>query len=433
MSNIKNWTTKKLKFLFSSRMGGAWGDEPVEGNSIVCLRAADFETEKARHKVTDLTRRSYKKDELINKCLEKGDLIIEKSGGGENQPVGRVVRFKLDEPALCSNFLEVLRPKKDELYPQFGAYKLYSLWTSRLTTLSIKQTTGIQNLDISDYLENKVPVPSIELQISISNFLNREIDYIDNLIQAKENQLLLLSEKRQALISHVVTKGLDPKVTLKDTGIDWLGKIPNHWELKKVKHITSKIGSGVTPRGGAEVYSKMGIPLLRSQNIHFDGLRLDDVAFISEKIHSTMANSRVEKGDVLLNITGASIGRCFYFEDQYQEANVNQHVCILRPNDRVFYKYLYLFMCSAMGQSQITMSQVGGGREGLNFESLKSFSIPLPSLNEQQRMVDSIDLFNLRMIQLEILTSRSIDLLKEKRTALISAAVSGQIEIPTEV
>lgn len=90
--------------------------------------------------------------------------------------------------------------------------------------------------------------------------------------------------------------------TYKDSGIDWMGDIPEHWEVKKLKHMSRKVGSGVTPRGGATVYQSTGIPLLRSQNIHFDRLDLKDVAFISEKVHEEMSNSRVVSGDVLLNI-----------------------------------------------------------------------------------------------------------------------------------
>ena len=107
----------------------------------------------------------------------------------------------------------------------------------------------------------------------------------------------------------------------KDSGIDWLGDIPEHWDIKKLKHLVIKVGSGITTKGGASVYQLQGIPLLRSQNIYFDGLRLNDVAYISEEIHSEMSNSQVFSGDVLLNITGGSIGSCFYVREK-QEVQV---------------------------------------------------------------------------------------------------------------
>jgi type I restriction enzyme, S subunit len=170
--------------------------------------------------------------------------------------------------------------------------------------------------------------------------------------------------------------------------------------------------------------------LLRSQNIHSDGLRLDEVAFISEDIHNSMSNSKVEVGDVLLNITGASIGRCYYFDGQFQEANVNQHVCILRPNEKVLTKYLYLLLISNLGQNQISINQVGGGREGLNSEELKSFTFPLPPLKEQKTIVDFLQQETDKIDKIKYATILSIELIKERRTALITATVTGQIEIP---
>jgi type I restriction enzyme S subunit len=110
-----------------------------------------------------------------------------------------------------------------------------------------------------------------------------------------------------------VTKGLDNSVLLVDSGVEWLGKIPQGWKIERISNISLKIGSGITPRGGATVYLESGIPLFRSQNIHFSGLKIENVVFISEETHKEMKGSQVQLNDVLLNITGASLGRCFYF------------------------------------------------------------------------------------------------------------------------
>jgi type I restriction enzyme S subunit len=403
MTDTNKWTTKKLKFLFSSRMGGAWGDEPIESNSIVCLRAADFETEKIRHKVTDLTRRSFKKDEIINKGLKEGDLIIEKSGGGENQPVGRIIRFSLDEPALCSNFLEVLRPNKNELFPEFGAYKLYSLWISRLTTLSIKQTTGIQNLDISDYLENKVFIPSMELQISIAKFLNKEIDYIDNLIQAKENQLNLLSEKRQVLVLQVITHGLNSIVNMKDSGIEWLGKIPKHWELKKIKYLSNlKSGDFITSESikESDTYPVYG----------GNGLR----GFTSSNTHS---------GEyVLIGRQGALCGNVNYASGDFF---ASEHAIVCIP----IAKYNTYWFGELLRIMNLNQYSAAAAQSGLSVEVIKNLSIPVPPVEEQKEIEKFIKSETGKIDSLKNVTERSIELLRERRTALITAAVTGQIEI----
>jgi type I restriction enzyme S subunit len=163
------------------------------------------------------------------------------------------------------------------------------------------------------------------------------------------------------------------------------------WPLDRVKDIIEKIGSGVTPAGGAASYAESGIPFLRSQNIHFDGLHLDDVAYITEETHDEMSNSRVRDFDVLLNITGASIGRCTFIPKGFGEANVNQHVCIIRPSGRVYYKFLTYALSSPYGQDQIFSSFTGASRQGLNFKDLGDIQIPLPSLADQKRIASYLD------------------------------------------
>ncbi|TMI73293.1 MAG: restriction endonuclease subunit S [Bacteroidetes bacterium] len=306
----------------------------------------------------------------------------------------------------------------------------YALQTLKLDEGSSE--AAVPGLNRETAYNQRILVFNHEYEARIASYLDSELSSIDSLIKSKENLLTILSEKRQSLITQAVTKGLNPEVKMTSSGIEWLGEVPEHWKIEKIKYVTSKIGSGVTPKGGAEVYQQVGIPLLRSQNIHFDGLKLDDVAYISNEIHNSMSNSKVENGDVLLNITGASIGRCYYFEGQFEEANVNQHVCILRPNKKVITKYLYLLLASDFGQSQIAISQVGGGREGLNFENLKSFIMPLPSYEEQKEIVASVEISNIKLSELQKHTDHSINLLKERRSALITAAVTGQIEIPTD-
>ena len=212
--------------------------------------------------------------------------------------------------------------------------------------------------------------------------------------------------------------------------MEWLGEIPEHWKITNLRYIVKKIGSGVTPSGGASVYKLDGIPLLRSQNIHFDGLKLADVAYITEEIDESMSNSRVQSGDVLLNITGGSIGRCFYIDDNFGRGNVNQHVCIIRPIENcIKTKYLYFVLRSNLGQSQIDICQTGGNREGLNFEQIKTFILGLPSIEEQATIVHHIEAQTLKINTTIRQIEQEVVLLKEYRVALISEAVTGKIDV----
>jgi type I restriction enzyme S subunit len=156
----------------------------------------------------------------------------------------------------------------------------------------------------------------------------------------------------------------------------------------KLGELLTKVGSGVTPKGGSDVYVDSGVPLIRSQNVLWGSLSTDGIAYIEPAQHAKMSSSSVRQGDVLLNITGASIGRACVAKNLIGEANVNQHVCILRPSERIDPSYLMNFLISYYGQKQITLFQAGGNRQGLNYEQVRSFEIPLPPLAEQQKIAE---------------------------------------------
>ena len=210
----------------------------------------------------------------------------------------------------------------------------------------------------------------------------------------------------------------------KDSGVEWFPTIPADWSSVKLKYISTKVGSGITPRGGSEIYQQSGVPLLRSQNIHFTGLRLGDVAYIPKDIHESMSGTKVKAGDVLLNITGASIGRCYYVDEHLGEANVNQHVCIIRPDEKVLCRYLNYVLASEVGQTQVFNCQIGTSREGLNFEQLKNFHICLPNELDQSAIIAYLDYKTHSIDTLIEKKQRQIELLQEQRAAIINQAVT---------
>ena len=157
------------------------------------------------------------------------------------------------------------------------------------------------------------------------------------------------------------------------------------WEQRKLGEITIKIGSGKTPRGGSEAYVDDGIPLIRSQNVHDDVVDLSDVVYIDEETNKSMGNSLVAYNDVLLNITGASIGRSAVYKG-VEPANVNQHVCIIRPTEDYSSDFIQMNLASSNGQKQIDSSQDGGAREGLNFQQIGKMEFAFPSVDEQNKI-----------------------------------------------
>ena len=319
-------------------------------------------------KVPEATKMAYQ--EVLN-----GEFLINPLNLNYDLISLRIALSKID--VVVSAGYIVLK-NKIEINKEFFKYLLhrYDVAYMKLLGSGVRQTINFNHI-----ANSLLVLPTYIEQTKIANFLDQKTAQIDQAIALKQQQIEKLGEYKQIVIQNAVTKGLNPNAPMKDSGVAWIGDIPEHWDVKKLKYLTSKIGSGITPSGGATTYVDKGIPLLRSQNIHFDGLVLDNVANISLNVHKSMKNSQVKQHDVLLNITGGSLGRCCY-NSSNDEMNVNQHVCIVRPNNLIKGEFLNGLMSSEVGQKQIWFFQQGGGREGLNFQNLKNFDFPLPSIDE---------------------------------------------------
>ena len=176
------------------------------------------------------------------------------------------------------------------------------------------------------------------------------------------------------------------------------------WKKCKLGLCCSKIGSGKTPRGGSSVYVDQGVMFLRSQNVLWGTLDISDVSYIDDETNKTMLSSEVHSGDVLLNITGASIGRsCIY--SLHDRANVNQHVCIIRLSSEgkknLLPSFLLQQVLSDLIQQQIMDCQNGGSREGLNFQQISDFDIILPDIEEQHKICGLFDTFDHKVLSEE--------------------------------
>ena len=169
------------------------------------------------------------------------------------------------------------------------------------------------------------------------------------------------------------------------------------WEKHTIGELAIKVGSGVTPKGGETVYKKEGHPFVRSQNVGLGVLLLEDIAYIDDTTHIRQKNTELQIDDVLLNITGASIGRSAVVNEQIAGGNVNQHVCIIRTKDNLVSSFLCNFLLSNYGQKQIDSFQAGGNRQGLNFEQIKSIKIGIPCVKEQSKIAKTLQLLDERI------------------------------------
>ncbi|QRQ89286.1 restriction endonuclease subunit S [Cupriavidus oxalaticus] len=208
---------------------------------------------------------------------------------------------------------------------------------------------------------------------------------LDELITAETQMLDTIKAHKSGLMQQLFPREGETVPRLRFPEFQDAGE----WEEHDLGSKVTKVGSGITPAGGEKNYKKSGRPFVRSQNVGWGHLLLDDVAFIDEETHRSFAGTEISQFDVLLNITGASIGRSAVADSRIVGGNVNQHVCIIRTTVELSPIFLNQFLISQYGQCQIDSFQAGGNRQGLNFAQVRSFSIPLPpEVDEQKKIAD---------------------------------------------
>lgn len=205
-----------------------------------------------------------------------------------------------------------------------------------------------------------------------------------------------------------------------------VGVIPEDWVCSEIGELALRVGSGITPTGGEKIYKKYGKPFVRSQNVGWGTLLLDDLAFIDNHTHESFQASEIKQGDVLLNITGASIGRSAVADTRLNGGNVNQHVCEIRPCHRLDSYYLNNYLLSVDGQRQIDSFQAGGNRQGLNYQQVRSFLIPLPPLPEQTAIATTLSDVDSLISSLDALIAKK----KQIKQGAMQELLSGKRRLP---
>jgi len=275
--------------------------------------------------------------------------------------------------------------------------------------------------------------PPPDEQSAIAAFLDRETARIDALIKKKRRQIELLQEKRSALISHAVTKGLNPNAPMKDSGIEWLGEIPANWKTMRFKRCIEFITSG--PRGWAEFFSDDGELFIRIGNLTRDSIDLDlvDVQHVVPPTGAEAIRTRVQEGDILVSIT-ADLGSVAVVPDKVETAYISQHIALARPvSKRSHPRWLGFSIFSESCRHQLRALGYGGTKVQLSLEDVQNLVLCIPPRDEQERIVVWLDSEIRKLSWVIQKVHGSVTTLREYRTALISAAVTGKIDVRREV
>lgn len=411
-----HWKIDRLKASVASSKGGIWGEEADGGEEdIVCIRVADFRRRDFSISMDDPTVRKIAAKDRNGRLVSRGNLLLEKSGGGEKQPVGAVSLYDHDVPAVCSNFVTRLELEAG-MHPSFWRYVHAAAYDRGLTFRSLNQTSGIQNLDQARYLDERAAYPPPAEQAAIAAFLDRETGKIDALVEAQTRLIELLKEKRQAVISHAVTKGLDLAAPMKNSGVEWLGQVPAHWDIKRLS------------AEAAFFQGKAHEPFIEDDGEHICvTARFVSTSGQSQKTCS-MNLSPAKMGDILMVMSdlpnGRALARAFLVADDRSYA-VNQRVCSIRfeHGDSRFFSH------QLNRNKQLLQFNDGVEQTHLKNAAFTKLVLAVPPADEQTRIADRLAHQVSAWDQLTSDAETAIALLQERRAALISAAVTGKIDV----
>lgn len=422
-----HWPVSRLKNSTVSCQNGVWGDDPQDDiNDVICVRVADFDRSSMTVDISNPTYRNIRDSDLESRLVEKGDLLLEKSGGGEKQPVGFVCLYEHEAKAICANFIARIK-LAEHMSPSFWRYVHAAGYSIGLNIASIKQTSGIQNLDQHSYLNESAAYPTFKEQTTIAAFLDHETARIDALIEEQQRLIALLKEKRQAVISHAVTKGLDPNVPMKDSGVEWLGEVPAHWGVVPIKFIVSTPvtdGPHETP-----TFIDDGVKFISAEAISSGEINFDKAKFISIEDHKRFSRKyHPNKLDIFMVKSGATTGKVAINTTDI-EFNIWSPLAVIRCKNENDPYFVFRFIQSDSFQKSVTLSWNYGTQQNIGMGVIENLPITAPPIDEQKSISKFISREVEALDKLSGEADKTAFLLQERRSALISAAVTGKIDV----
>ena len=355
------------------------------------------------------------------KWIPAGALVMALAGQGKTKGMVAQLAF----PATCNQSMAAIVPSA-EVNARFLYWWLQSNYQNIRNMAGGDLRDGL-NLDLLG--EIPCPLPSSAEQSGIAAFLDRETAKIDALVEEQKRLIELLKEKRQAVISHAVTKGLDPSVPMKDSGVAWLGEVPAHWEVIALKREAEFVTSGA--RGWADNYSDNGELFLRIGNLTRDTIQLDlsDTQRVVVPESKETVRTRAIPGDLLFSIT-AYLGSVAVIPDGLEPAYVSQHVALVRLKGcRLVPEWAAYVAASHVGKTFLETQGYGGTKVQLSLTDVANLLMLLPEAEEQRAIVDYIEHELSKLDELTEGATSAVCLLQERRSALISAAVTGKIDV----
>ena len=417
------WRVDRIRDHLSGIVGGEWGDDPDahdDGIELPVIRVADIRDLDLT--VDGLTIRRIKESKLTGRLIGKQTILLEKSGGGENKPVGRAVRTnRVTFDAICSNFMAKV-DCCDTVAPEFVVYMLDALYSSGVNGACIQQTTGIQNLRVLDYLNTKVAFPPLHEQQNIAAYLDASCAAIDAAVSAKRRQLDTLDALKSSILLKALTLGLNPNIETRATGATVLPIVPVGWGFRRLKSVAAvRYGLGQPP-----VELSSGVGMIRATDVDAGTIRRGNFLRVDPDDLPLGRNPYLKAGEIIVVRSGAYTGDSAIVPSDLDGmvAGYDMVVTATRTSPRFL---AYCLLSRYVLEGQIFLLTLRAAQPHLNAEELGGIQLALPpTLDEQEAIADFVDVKFGELNRLRATITAQIDTLTAYRKSLIHECVTGQ-------
>ena len=425
-----DWSIKRIKYLanLKGRIGwqGLTSDEYTDEGPFL-ITGIDFHNGRINwNSCVHISESRWEEAPEIH--IKNGDLLITKDG-----TVGKVaiVDGLASKASLNSGVLLIrTQPEYDKKF-LFWVIQSEEFW--RWFRLKNAGNSTIIHLYQGDFAEFSYTFPRVSEQKAIADYLDKRCGEIDSIIADIEKQIDLLKQYKKSLITETVTKGLDKSVPMKDSGVEWIGMIPNSWKMSRIKYLTDEkhpypIGDGDHGLIKADEYTDDGIPYIRVLNLTWGfGLKMDDIVYIPEKLNQLLKSSILRPNDILIAKTGATIGKTAIIPDSLPISNTTSHVGKITLPNIYEAKYFYYIFTSEIIQKQIQdISAMQSTRPELGIEGLKNLIVIVPSLEEQKAIAHYLDKRCKEFDEILINKQQQLELMQQHKKSLIYEYVTGK-------
>ena len=414
------WSVKKIKHLGELNSGAGFPDDEqgnTDGN-IPFYKVSDMNLDE--NSVFMKAFNNAVTEEIANnlraKIIEPNSIVFPKVGAALLTNKRRITTV----PCCVDNNVMALTTHNGSS----TKFLYYVLLTKDFSILA--NPGAVPSINASQVAEIQLAYPSLPEQQAIADFLDRKTAQIDTLIKKKQRQIELLQEQRTALINHAVTKGLNPNVKMKDSGVEWLGEIPSHWEVLMYKHVTTRVVVGIA-EAATHAYADIGIPIIRTTNVKPNRLETDDMLYIEEWFADKNESKYLYPGDIITARTGTPGTSAVIPENMEKAQCFTMLISTLKQGELPdFYSY---YINSDIADIFFNLEAWGTAQKNISVPILQSLPVVRPPLEEQKKIVDYI---RAGTEKIDILINKHalmLEKIQEYRTALISEAVTGKIDV----